>query len=201
MIHRYLKNNRLLNFCCAPATSATSSKAFSVFLLRPLTVLMKQTRQAVRAIKQSILLRCLWYDLGVCPRSNLLHEVQSRVGFQLLLEPLHGRDPSLFNQFRPGFDLGIGLRGRPIGGRHSRQFGRVDGDPPFVDGSFSFQTCWHFDLGQEKSHTLWASAGLKVYLHVRFQCPILRSNAIWTWIYLHGQTSANRTKRGPSFLL
>ena len=114
----------------------------------------------------------------VCPRSNLLHEVQSRVGFQLLLEPLHGRDPSLFNQFRPGFDLGIGLGGRPIGGRHSRQFGRVDGDPPFVDGTFSFQTCWHFDLGQEKSHTLWTSAGLKVYLHVRFQCPILRSNAI-----------------------
>jgi len=30
------------------------------FLLWPLTVLMKQTRQAVRAIKQSRLLRCLW---------------------------------------------------------------------------------------------------------------------------------------------
>ncbi len=35
------------------------SKAFCSFLLRPLTVLMKQTRQAVCAIKQSILLRCL----------------------------------------------------------------------------------------------------------------------------------------------
>jgi hypothetical protein len=30
------------------------------FLLQPLTVLMKQTRQAVHAIKQSILLRFLW---------------------------------------------------------------------------------------------------------------------------------------------
>jgi hypothetical protein len=30
------------------------------FWLQPLTVLMKQTRQAVRAVKQSILLRCLW---------------------------------------------------------------------------------------------------------------------------------------------
>jgi hypothetical protein len=29
-------------------------------LLRLLTVLVKQTRQAVRAVKQSILLRCLW---------------------------------------------------------------------------------------------------------------------------------------------
>ena len=44
-----------------PATSATSFKAFSPFLLQPLTVLMKQTRQVVRAIKQSILLRCLWF--------------------------------------------------------------------------------------------------------------------------------------------
>jgi len=43
-----------------PATSTTSSKAFSPFLLQPLTVLMKQTRQAVCAIKQSILLICLW---------------------------------------------------------------------------------------------------------------------------------------------
>ena len=33
---------------------------FPFFLLRPLTVLMKQTRQAVCAIKQYILLRCLW---------------------------------------------------------------------------------------------------------------------------------------------
>ncbi len=33
------------------------------FLLRPLTVLMKQTRQVVRAAKQSILLRCLWWKI------------------------------------------------------------------------------------------------------------------------------------------
>jgi hypothetical protein len=45
-----------------PNTSATSSKAFSLFLVQPLTVLMKQTRQAVHAIKQSILLRYLWLD-------------------------------------------------------------------------------------------------------------------------------------------
>ncbi len=35
------------------------SKA-SFFLLQPLTVLMKQTRQVVCTFKQSILLRCLW---------------------------------------------------------------------------------------------------------------------------------------------
>jgi hypothetical protein len=31
------------------------------FLLRPLTVLIKQTRQAIHAVRQSILLRCLWF--------------------------------------------------------------------------------------------------------------------------------------------
>jgi hypothetical protein len=59
--HRYHKSiDRLLKFCYVPATNATSSKAFSLCLLRSLTVLMKQTRQAVCTIKQSILLRCLW---------------------------------------------------------------------------------------------------------------------------------------------
>ncbi len=45
------------------AISAASSKAFStffLFLLQPLTALMKQTWQAVFAIEQCIFLRCLW---------------------------------------------------------------------------------------------------------------------------------------------
>jgi len=46
--------NRLLKVCYVPATSAGLPR---LFLLGPL---MKQTRQAVRAIKQSVLLRCLW---------------------------------------------------------------------------------------------------------------------------------------------
>jgi hypothetical protein len=33
---------------------------FFLFLLWPFTVLMKETIQAVRAVKQSIFLRCLW---------------------------------------------------------------------------------------------------------------------------------------------
>ncbi len=52
--------NRLLKVCYVPATSALLPRL--LFLLQPLTVLMKQTRQAVCAIKQSILLRCLWFD-------------------------------------------------------------------------------------------------------------------------------------------
>ncbi len=43
-----------------PATSAGLKRLsffFFLFLLQPLTVLIKQTRQAVRAIKQSILLK------------------------------------------------------------------------------------------------------------------------------------------------
>jgi hypothetical protein len=49
--------NRLLKVCYAPTTSAGLPRL--LFLLPPLTVLMLQTRQAVPAIKQSILLRCL----------------------------------------------------------------------------------------------------------------------------------------------
>jgi len=49
--------NRLLKVCYVPATSASLSR---LFLLWALTVLIKQTKQAVRTIKQSILLKCLW---------------------------------------------------------------------------------------------------------------------------------------------
>ncbi len=57
----YISNykNRLLKVCYVPATRAGLPK---LFLLQPLTVLMKQTRQAVCTIKQSILLSCLWYE-------------------------------------------------------------------------------------------------------------------------------------------
>ncbi len=62
--HRYRKSlNRLLKVCYVLATSAGLKRLTFFFffcLLWPLTVLMMQTRQAVRAIKQSILLRCLW---------------------------------------------------------------------------------------------------------------------------------------------
>ncbi len=51
--------NRLLKVCYVPPTSASLPRL--LFLLHPLTVLMKQTRQAVFAIKQYLLLRCLWY--------------------------------------------------------------------------------------------------------------------------------------------
>ncbi len=52
--HRYRKK-KMLNVCYVPTTNTT----FLAFFLLPLTVLMKQTRQAVCGIKQSILLRCL----------------------------------------------------------------------------------------------------------------------------------------------
>jgi hypothetical protein len=46
--------NRLLKFCYVPLTSAARNRL--LFSLQPFIVLMKQTRQAVRAIKQSIFL-------------------------------------------------------------------------------------------------------------------------------------------------
>jgi hypothetical protein len=43
--------NRLLKVCYVPATSATLNRLlFFSFLLQPLTVLMKQTRQVICAI-------------------------------------------------------------------------------------------------------------------------------------------------------
>ncbi len=57
-IHRYRKSKiDCLRFvmCSLLARSFKAS-----FLWWPLTVLMKQKRQAVHAFKQSILLRCLW---------------------------------------------------------------------------------------------------------------------------------------------
>ncbi len=62
--HRYQKSlNRLLTVCYVPATSAVLIAFFSPFLLRPLTVLMKRTRQPVCTIKQSIYL-----DVYACTR-------------------------------------------------------------------------------------------------------------------------------------
>ncbi len=46
-----IEKNRLLKVCYVPTTRDASCKAF---LLRPFTVLTRQTRQAVRAIEQSI---------------------------------------------------------------------------------------------------------------------------------------------------
>jgi hypothetical protein len=52
------RKNRLLKICYVPTTSITF---LAFFLVWPLTVLMKQTWQAVRAVKLSIILRCLWF--------------------------------------------------------------------------------------------------------------------------------------------
>ncbi len=54
------RKNRLLKVWYVPTTSTTFLAFFPFFLLWPLTVLMKQTRQVVCAVKQSIFLKCLW---------------------------------------------------------------------------------------------------------------------------------------------
>jgi hypothetical protein len=43
-----------------PAISAAILAFFLSFLLQPLTVLLRQTRQAIHAINQPIFLKCLW---------------------------------------------------------------------------------------------------------------------------------------------
>ncbi len=58
--HRYRQTKQIAyGLLCA----CYQRHIFSLFfLLWPLTVLIKQTRQAVLAVKQSILLRCLWLE-------------------------------------------------------------------------------------------------------------------------------------------
>jgi hypothetical protein len=60
---------RLLKVYCVPPTSATFLAYFLSFLLWPLTLLMRQTKQAVCTINQSIFLRCLcaWNQLQHSP--------------------------------------------------------------------------------------------------------------------------------------
>jgi hypothetical protein len=60
-VHRHLRNIDCLSFVMCLLLAQLVIGFFSFFfLLRPLKVLMKQTRQAVCTIKQSIILRCLW---------------------------------------------------------------------------------------------------------------------------------------------
>ncbi len=94
--HRYWKSqNRLLKVCYVPSTSASLSRLLFLFLRWPLTVLLKQIRQAVHAFKQSILLRCLWWyslqpDYWILP--SRLHSVRNMwLGWK-------GDSPSLFIQ-------------------------------------------------------------------------------------------------------
>ncbi len=58
LVHRYQKTkNRLLKVCYVPATNARLPRLFFLFLsMQLLTVLTKQTRQAVHVIKQSMYL-------------------------------------------------------------------------------------------------------------------------------------------------
>jgi hypothetical protein len=61
-MHRHLSNIDCLSLV-VPTTSATRNRLLSfLFLMRPFTVLVKQTRQAVCAVKQSVFLRCLCSD-------------------------------------------------------------------------------------------------------------------------------------------
>jgi hypothetical protein len=63
--HRHLSNIDCLSFvmCQLLAPLAIGFLSFFFFLLQSFTILMKQTRQAVRAVKQSIFLRCLWVEV------------------------------------------------------------------------------------------------------------------------------------------
>ncbi len=57
-----------------PATSAACNRLLFFFLLQPFTVLMKKTRQAVRANKQSIFL-----DVYDCNSGDLILRTQAEL--------------------------------------------------------------------------------------------------------------------------
>ncbi len=84
----YIKSlqNRLLKVCYVPATSAGLPRvsfffSFLSLLLQPLTVLMKQTRQALRAIKQSIYLDVYGYDTVIVMATLTIIIIIYSIGF------------------------------------------------------------------------------------------------------------------------
>jgi hypothetical protein len=71
-VHRYRKSlNRLLKACYVPATSAVLMPSFLLFLLRPLTALMKQTRQPVCDIRQPFYLDVYGTVSGCCKKRKM----------------------------------------------------------------------------------------------------------------------------------
>jgi hypothetical protein len=69
-----IENSKIdyLRFVMCPLLAPVFQGFFFFFLQWPLTVLIKQTRQAVRAFKQLILLRCLWLHCPRWPREILI---------------------------------------------------------------------------------------------------------------------------------
>ncbi len=82
-----------------PATSTVLIAFFLRFLLQPITVLMKQTRQPVRAVKPSVYLDVygLWTVIDVVQLSFIIKE---RTFIAANLQGEFGRLP-------PGFEVGI----------------------------------------------------------------------------------------------
>ena len=63
-MHRYLKNIDCSSFVMCPLLAPHLQRHFWLFWLQPITVLMRQTRQAVCAINQSIFVWCLWFEIA-----------------------------------------------------------------------------------------------------------------------------------------
>ncbi len=76
--HRYIRIIDCLSFVVCLLLAPHLPRHFLLFLLQPLTVLMKQTKQAVCAIKQSILLRCLWHRGNACKIASNNIETHNR---------------------------------------------------------------------------------------------------------------------------
>jgi len=64
--HRHLSNIDCSSFVMCPLLAQLKDRLlFFLFLLRPFTVQMMQTRQAVCTVKQSIISRCLCIELTI----------------------------------------------------------------------------------------------------------------------------------------
>jgi len=95
--HRHQKSlNRLLKVCYVPATSAVLIAFFSSFFLQPLTVLMKQTRQLVRAVKQSIYLDVYGFFAQVLLQFFYETFKKWKSHFHRILSNLHKKDLRYF---------------------------------------------------------------------------------------------------------
>jgi hypothetical protein len=80
-----------------PATSATSSKTFLALFnflgLRQITVLKRQTRQAVCAMDQSILLRCMCSIYILQTQIIIFSGVEKSLNLKITDSAIAGSDP------------------------------------------------------------------------------------------------------------
>jgi len=137
-----------------------------LFFMRPLTVLMKQMRQAVRAVKQSILLWCLWFWQNVL-NCDPTYELEEMI---IEAKPLHKKKKRLLRQQTL-------LTQRPSGSNISENFFF------FVtnDGKNKLELFFVIEVLDKKDRLFLANNSCLVW-YLRFTHSTQRVKSCVTWV-------------------